>query len=136
VILVDTGPLVALFDPRDRAHRRAASILETIHEPIAATIPVLTEAFHLLGARGRVTLRDFITRRGMSVWFLDGPTLQRAFALMTEYEAREMDFADASLIVAAETVRTRKVFTSDRRDFKAYRIRIGHRLELPIIIGD
>ena len=34
---------------------------------------------------------------------------------------------DASLIVAAEALGTRKVFTVDRRDFTAYRIRRGHR---------
>ena len=34
---------------------------------------------------------------------------------------------DASLIVAAEALGTRKVLTVDRRDFTAYRIRRGHR---------
>ncbi len=38
-----------------------------------------------------------------------------------------MDLADASLVVAAETLATRKIFTIDRRDFAAYRIRRGHR---------
>jgi predicted nucleic acid-binding protein len=136
MILVDTGPLVALFDRGDPAHARAASILETIHEPLSTTVPVLTEAFHMLGATGRAGLRDFIVRRGLSVRFLDGALLLRVFALMTEYVKRNMDFADASLVAVAEVVRTRKVFTIDRRDFKAYRIRMGHRLERPIILGD
>jgi predicted nucleic acid-binding protein len=34
-----------------------------------------------------------------------------------------MDLADASLIVAAESLRTTKVFTLDRIDFRTYRIR-------------
>jgi predicted nucleic acid-binding protein len=38
-----------------------------------------------------------------------------------------MDLADASLIVAAETLTTRKIFTIDRKDFAASRIRRGHR---------
>jgi predicted nucleic acid-binding protein len=38
-----------------------------------------------------------------------------------------MDLADASLIVAAETLATRKVFMIDRKDFTAYRVRRGHR---------
>ena len=38
-----------------------------------------------------------------------------------------MDLADASLIVAAETLGSRKVFTVDRKDFEAYRVRRGHR---------
>ncbi len=136
MILVDTGPLVALFDPRDRAHSRVTSVVETLREPLATTIPVLTEAFYLLGVGGRNGVCEFITRRGMSVWFLDGLTLQRAFALMAQYERRAMDFAHASLVAVAEAARTRKVFTIDRRDFKAYRIRIGHRMERPVIIGD
>jgi uncharacterized protein len=38
-----------------------------------------------------------------------------------------MDLADASLIVAAEVLRTRKIFTIDRQDFATYRVRRGHR---------
>jgi predicted nucleic acid-binding protein len=38
-----------------------------------------------------------------------------------------MDLADASVIAAAEALQTRKVFTLDRTDFAAYRIRRGHR---------
>lgn len=38
-----------------------------------------------------------------------------------------MDLADASLIVAAEALGTRKVFTIDRNDFEVYRVRRGHR---------
>jgi hypothetical protein len=36
-----------------------------------------------------------------------------------------MDLADASLVTAAETLRTTKVFTIDRRDFLAYSARVG-----------
>jgi predicted nucleic acid-binding protein len=38
-----------------------------------------------------------------------------------------MDLADASLIVAAELLKTRKIFTVDRDDFATYRIRRGNR---------
>jgi predicted nucleic acid-binding protein len=38
-----------------------------------------------------------------------------------------MDLADASVIVAAESLRTTKVFTLDLADFQRYRIRRGHR---------
>jgi predicted nucleic acid-binding protein len=53
--------------------------------------------------------------------------LQRAFELMGQYTDQPMDLADASLIVAAEVLHTRKVFTIDRHDFATYRIRRGHR---------
>lgn len=38
-----------------------------------------------------------------------------------------MDLADASRVVAAESLKTRKVFTLDRKDFETYRVRPGHR---------
>jgi predicted nucleic acid-binding protein len=53
--------------------------------------------------------------------------LQRAFELMEQYADHPMDLADASLIVAAETLHTRKIFTIDRQGFATYRIRRGHR---------
>jgi len=42
---------------------------------------------------------------------------------MTQYATLPMDFADASLVVAAERLNLRRVFTLDRRDFLLYRPR-------------
>jgi predicted nucleic acid-binding protein len=129
MILVDTGPLVAVFDRKDGQHQRCIDALKGIREPIKTTVPVLTEAFHMLrpGSAGADGLREFVLRGGLSVWWFDLPTLTRAFDLMQTYSDHPMDLADASLIVAAEMLGTRKVFTIDRDDFRAYRIRRGHR---------
>lgn len=39
-----------------------------------------------------------------------------------------MDFADATLVVAAEALKIRRIFTLDFADFGVYRVRRGHRL--------
>jgi predicted nucleic acid-binding protein len=129
MILVDTGPLVALFDPQDAQHERCVKALKAIKEPLVTTIPVLTEAFHMLGPAsvGSDRLRDFIEGGGLSVWFLDRGTMRRAFELMEQYADHPMDLADATVLAAAEAVGTRQVFTIDRKDFAAYRVRRGHR---------
>ncbi len=129
MILIDTGPFVGLFDPRDAQHQRCRSVLQTIREPLVTTVPVLTETFHMLspGSYGSDRLRDFILKGGVSIWFLDDTGVQRAFELMEQYADHPMDLADASLIVAAEVLKTTKVFTIDRQDFETYRIRRGHR---------
>jgi predicted nucleic acid-binding protein len=129
MILADTGPLVALFDPADSDHQRCASLLAGIEEPLCTTVPVLTEAFHLLdpGSMGSQRLMDFITRHGLHVWFLDDAALVRAFELMVRYADHPMDLADASLVVLAERLKLRKIFTIDRNDFASYRIKQGHR---------
>ena len=49
MILVDTGPLIALFNPRDAQHAFCRTILQTIRERLVTTVAVLTEAFHMLG---------------------------------------------------------------------------------------
>jgi predicted nucleic acid-binding protein len=135
MILVDTGPLVALFDPKDGYHDRCVKTLRGIREPVLTTTPVLTEAFHMLGpaSLGSDRLREFVEKGGLSVWFFDRSTLTRAFELMELYADHPMDLADASLVVAAETLGTRKVFTADRKDFETYRVRRGHR-NLPMEI--
>lgn len=137
MILVDTGPLVALFDPRDGQHERCKAVLQETREPLVTTIPVLAETFHMLGpgSLGSARLRDFIARGGISVWFLSSESLQRSFELMTRYADHPMDLADASVIAAAEVLQTLKVFTIDRRDFFSYRIRRGARLEGVDVIG-
>jgi hypothetical protein len=127
--VVDTGPLVALFDPQDAQHERCVEALREIHEPILTTMPVLAEAFHMLGPAsiGADRLRDFIEGGGLSVWFFERSSLTRAFELMESYADHRMDLADASLVAAAEVMNAKRVFTIDRNDFQAYRVRRGHR---------
>lgn len=129
MILVDTRPLVALFDPHDGQHLRCVAVLKRIREPVSTTVPVLTEAFHMLrpDSTGSDRLRDFIEKGGLSMWFFDRAALTRAFELMETYADRAMDLADASLVTAAEAFGTRKIFTIDRNDFETYRVRRGHR---------
>lgn len=127
MILTDTGPLVALFNPRDADHQSTRDLLATLKSPLITTTPVLTEAFHLLdpGSRGAEALREFVVARGVGVWFMDPSSLARAFELMQKYADHPMDFADASIVTAAEVLRTLSVFTLDRSDFSSYRARIG-----------
>jgi hypothetical protein len=121
--------LVALFEPQDEQHDRCVRTLRSIREAVCTTTPVLTEAFHMLQpqSRGADALRGFIEQEGLSVWFLHRPALTRAFELMERYADHPMDLADASLVVAAEALGTRKIFTIDRSDFATYRVRRGHR---------
>lgn len=137
MILADTGPLVALFDPADGSHERCVEILKSIDEPLGTTVPVLTEALHLLGPAsiGAQRLMEFIAAGGLILWFLGDEALSRCFELMIRYADRPMDLADASLVTMAEEERLRTVFTIDRSDFSAYRIRRGHRHHAFEVVG-
>ena len=78
MMLVDTGPFVALFDPKDDSHEKAVQTLEAIREPLITTVPVLTEVFHLLGpaSRGSRALRTFVQQGGASSWYFSAATLE------------------------------------------------------------
>lgn len=129
MILIDTGPFVALFDPKDPQHALCKEILKNIRSPLTTTIPVLTETFHMLSPEsyGSDRLRDFVLQGGISIYYLDSKGLERCFELMEQYADHPMDLADASLLMAAESLNSNKIFTLDRNDFETYRIRRGHR---------
>ena len=129
MIVVDTGPLVALFDPKDQMHDDCDNRFRAFRTPLVTTLPVLTEAFYMLSpeSRGSDQLRQFIANGAMSAHYSSDAEVARMFELMETYRDRPMDLADASIISAAETLGTRKVFTLDRRDFDAYRVKRGHR---------
>lgn len=130
MILVDTGPLVALADPKDADHRACGRTLKSLgRTPLRTTVSVLTEVFHMLGpaSRGSDLVRNLVLSGAVSPWWFDMGGLVRAFELMRTYSDQPMDLADASLVVAAESLGTRKIFTLDRQDFVTYRVRRGHR---------
>ena len=138
MILVDTGPLVALFDAKDKDHGRCIRVLATLDEKLVTTIPVVTEAFHLLkpGSPGPPRLMDFVRSGGIAVLPLDAQSLTRCFQLMIQYADIPMDLADASIVTVAEHSRTDRVFTLDYKHFTTYRIRRGYH-QIPFtIIGD
>lgn len=135
MILIDTGPLVAAFRRSDAHHGACRGKIATMTGPVATLLPVLTEAFYMLGPGKPAadSLRAMLLGGALKVHLPDAREIERAFDLMEEYADLPMDFADASLIAAAETLGTLKIFTLDRRDFAVYRIRKGRR-RMPVTV--
>jgi uncharacterized protein len=129
MILADTGPLVAIYNPADPDHAACLSAAERLNARLVTTTSVLTEVFYFLGpaSRGSNGLRTFVADGDIDIWHFDDRTLLRAFELMQIYADHPMDLADASLVTAAESLGLRTVFTLDNRDFATYRVCHGHR---------
>lgn len=127
-IIVDTGPLVALFHARDKHHEAAKAVLESNPALLVSTWPVITEACHFLGQAGRRALLNFIRRGALRLEALSVDDLPGLDDLLERYA--RMDFADATLVLVAEKTGITEVFTVDRRDFEGYRTRSGRRLKL------
>ena len=127
-ILVDTGPLVALFHARDRHHEAARAALQANPAALVSTWPVVTEACHFFGQAGKRALLAFIARGGLRLEVLSVEDVPEIDSLIARYT--KMDFADATLVLAAEKTGISEIFTIDRRDFEAYRLRSGKRFKL------
>ena len=138
MILVDSGPLVALLEEHDYHHERCHRTLQSLDTTLATTTPVLTEALHLLrpGSPASFRLTDYVRHGGIAVLPMEPESLRRCFDLMQRYADTPMDFADASIVAAAEQVGTEKVFTLDHKHFRIYRLARGYH-QVPFkIVGD
>ena len=129
-IVVDTGPLVAWFDPDDKHHHRAERWLKLHGAGFRryTTLAVLTEALHLIDSAGAgAALLDWIAAGGLVIVAVENADLRAISARMLRYRDTPMDFADASLLWLADRLGTRSVLTIDERGFGAFRLAGGKR---------
>jgi uncharacterized protein len=119
-VLVDAGFLIALLSRRDRHHPWAAAQSPQLAPPWKTCEAVLSEAFHLVGSRGRPSLAALL-RRGAVVSAFDlSDELDRVLTLMQKYEGIPMSLADACLVRMSETLADPVIVTTDA-DFSIYR---------------
>jgi predicted nucleic acid-binding protein len=135
-ILIDTGPLVALFGRKDRHHdeyraRMLAADAEGLR--FITTWPCIVEAAYLLEPPERYDLIEFVTLGGVQLYPFDTAHLEDMLGWMrtyTEPGKREMDLADASLYWLAVDTGINCIMTLDRRDFERYRLPDGRSFEI------
>ncbi len=122
--ILDTGFWVALLDQSERNHERCVELFKEFKGHLFTTEPVLTETIYLLGfsIRPQRVCIDFILKGGATLVPQSPTSLARCVTLMEKYRDLPMDFADATLVVLAEEIKTDEVFTLDKRGFNTYRL--------------
>jgi uncharacterized protein len=118
--VVDAGFIVALLNRRDSQHAWAAAQAARLAPPWRTCEAVLSEAFHLLGARGAPALSALLRRRALVVAFDLGNHLDPVLTLIHKYTNVPMSLADACLVRMTETRADPVVLTTDA-DFRIYR---------------
>ena len=121
-ILVDAGPLIALFDRSDAHHARVRELIRDRQFQLITTWPVVTEVSHMLDfdVRAQLDFLRWVSARGVILHEIDEEALERIIELTSKYQDRPMDLADASLVVAAKQLKLHEVISVDR-DFDIYR---------------
>lgn len=131
-VLIDTGPLVAVINRRDRYHHWATEQLKQLPSPLMTCEPVLTGAWFLLGRTnlGQEMMLQWIERGLLRVQFSLQDSQARVIELMRQYKSVPMSLADACLVCWSEQCPNSIVMTPDS-DFQIYRR--FNRLEIPTI---
>ena len=132
-VLLDTGPLVALFNRRDRYHRWAIEQWAELEPPLLICEPVLTEACFLLRdlSGGPAAVLELLARGTAKIGYSVEAEAERLGRLMSRYAEVPMSLADACLVRMVEQQPDATVLTLDR-DFRIYRVH-GRRV-IPVIM--
>ena len=121
-VVLDTGPLVALLDARDRHHKWSVAQWADIEPPLLTCESVISEACFLLDQTraGSAAVFEMLVRKVVALSFHLDEQLKEVQALRTKYSDVPMSVADASLVRMAEQFSRSALLTLDG-DFKVYR---------------
>ena len=129
--LIDTGPLVAFLNRRDRYHRWATTRLAELPTPLLTCEAVVSETCFLLrhARDGSRAVLDLLSRGALRIAFRLEDHVDLVARLMGRYASVPMSLADACLVSMAEQHPDSRVLTLDR-DFRLYRKHGRHALPL------
>lgn len=123
IAIVDSGPLVAVANTADPAHRACLAALQTpgFHLVIPA-LCVAEAAFLIHQRRGPLTEARFL--RSLESFDVQAPLAgdwPRIAELVEQYSDFPLGGTDASVVATAERLRTETIITLDRRHFSVVR---------------
>ncbi len=121
-ILIDTGPLVALLNRRDRYNSWVRDTLDVIEPPIFTCEAVISEACFLLSriAGGANAVMTLLSKEILCIDFRISMEIDALQGLMKKFANVPMSLADACLVRMTEVEPHSIILTLDN-DFKIYR---------------
>jgi predicted nucleic acid-binding protein len=123
-VLIDTGPLIALFNQRDPFHQKCSEQVQSL--PVGKVFtcwPVVVEASYILRhyPKDRERLFDALIAEEFMLIALNGIDLIGIKRILNQYQDQGIDFADGALVHLASRERIQAVFTLDHRHFRLFR---------------
>ena len=124
VVVVDAGPLLALFDIRDEYHTQAVGYLQGARSKLITTLAVVTEAMHLFGPSPtpKKNLLNWINAGAITLVAPNEKDFKRVIQLIDKYADLPMDFADGMTVAICERLDIIHIATFDS-DFDVYRFK-------------
>jgi len=130
-VLLDTGPLVAYLNRRDRHHRWAVDCWASLYDPLWTCEAVISEAVFVLQSERASpdAILRLLEREIIRLDFSIERNRPDVCRLLRKYADQPMSVADACLVRMAELSDPCQVFTTDR-DFRVYRRKGRHVIPL------
>jgi hypothetical protein len=121
-ILIDAGPIIALFNKNDRYHEKVLNYLKNYNGKLYSSWAVLTEASHMLSfsIAAQMDLLKWVRSGAIDLIDMDNVDIDRILELSKKYSDVPMDLADATLVVIAEKLEIKEILTIDN-DYYIYR---------------
>jgi len=123
-ILIDSGPLIALFDASDIYYSRSVDFIKQNKSILVTSLASVTETLHLLNFSSGAQA-DFLTwlnTGAVEIENINNHELLDIKNMMMKYADLPMDFADACLVFLGDKLKIESVATIDR-DFDVYRLK-------------
>lgn len=121
-IVVDSGPLIALFDAGDHHHVRALEFVRAVQAKLISTMAVVTEVMYVLddSLAAQKNLLAWIQAGGLALTEPETGDFERVAELMEKYADLPMDFTDAVVVALCERLGIQHIASVDS-DFAIYR---------------
>jgi uncharacterized protein len=121
-VIIDTGPIVAFINARDKHHEWSKDQFSHIAPPLLTCESVISETCFLLKDinNGSNIVLELIKRGVISLPFKMEDSLEQIKWLLNKYSNVPMSLADACLVRMSEIYPDSSIFTLDS-DFSIYR---------------
>lgn len=132
LVLLDTGPVVALINSRDPDHNRVVQSLGSLRARFVSVEGVFVEASHLLRKTPDATAKviELALRLRCEIHPATPERLASAVATIRSHRGLKLDLVDGLLISAADDLDIGAVLTLDRRDFSRVRRKDGRAFDI------
>ncbi|RHX84297.1 type II toxin-antitoxin system VapC family toxin [Leptospira stimsonii] len=130
VALIDSGPIVALFNSNDKFHKTTYKFIKSYKGSLFSSWPVVTEVVYLLSfsIEAQADFLEWIERGSIQILDINLEDLRYIKNRMKKYSDLPMDLADASLMCIAEREGIERIISIDS-DFSIYKTLKGKFLQ-------
>jgi len=120
--IIDSGPIIALFDKDDRYHQKTLEFMHSFDGKLISTWAVITEVTHMLSFNLTVQLNflKWVELEAITIYQIEQSELTAMIKMMRKYSDIPMDLADSTLMYVAQKENIKNIISIDS-DFDIYR---------------